>query len=658
MPPFYLWGSFLFLLVLAKTQTPPSLDESIHKRSRPRWEREAEQWRKQRPRRSLYKGVRLWQHLLISGFCFRLPGLRSVCHQSVFFAGQFHRKQDITHLLVLGSTGSGKSQLCNQPFLRTWLRQPTPRQTVVLVDTKGDFTEIMEASGQPYTLVDPMDLLASAWDMGADFQDLSKLKVFGQYMFPEREGDNAFFVNAAREIFLAVLTILIDTQGSEFQLSDLYNAILSDKATLKRLLESHEEGRRVARVFLDSEAERTTDAILSELAAVKGKLDIPAAHWQRSTRRFSLRRLLQEGGTLVVRFDVDAKETTFPLGKFLLSTYIDLINALPDHQKARHLLLLDEAHFIGKVVNLTQGVNFSRSKGLSILIASQSLTGLYHVYGKEEAQAILNSCSWQLFLRAEDQTNASLQAQQFGQRKDQDWRYTENFGGPQPSYSLGQDRQMWPVVTDRDFLQLPTPSPRKGFSYYARTPFAQVLRGHMDFKNPLLKWTLLPKRKRRSRRLLRGNEQLVKPWTAADLERLLRGPQQRSQRAQAAQALASQVEQQVVQLYGEALDLLNGALLKLVVTRNPALARQIQNGSVTWPVLLKALATTLPLRRSMGWFGQVLLLGLRERLLSLPRRVGRGVETAWLSLLWPLEHQSVQLENWLKRQFRRLRGRK
>lgn len=638
MPPFWIWASVVGLLSLNKLLSQQTPEESIRRRSRPNWEKQVDDQIRHKPRPPLYHGLPLWRNWVTA---------------SAFFAGQLHRRKDFTHLLVLGTTGTGKSQLCLQPFLKTWLRHTKPRETVVLVDTKGDFTEILTALGKPFFLLDLMDLDAWAWDMGADFADLSRLKLFGQYLFPDKGGDNQFFVNAARDIFLAVLTLLIDTHGERFQLSDLYNAILADRTTLLRLLRSHPEGQRVAHAYLEGEAQETADSILSELASVKGKLDIPCAHWQRSTQRFSLRRFLREGGTLVVRFDVDAKETTFSLGKFLISSYIDFINAGADTRRFRHLLLLDEAHFVGKVLNLIEGVNFSRSKGLSILIASQSITGLHHVYGREQAQAILNSCAFQMFLRAEEQTNALLQAEQFGKREVTHWVETENFGQQPPSYGFNQDQQVRPVVTDRDFLTLPTPSPSKGFSYYARTPFGQTIRGHLSFRNPFLKGLLLPTRKPRPRRLLQGSDQLVRPWTEADLERLFPPADTGTQWSRAAQTLGDHLEQTLVQLYEEALELLHGAIVQLLVARNPTLGQRLQQGRMSWLELLTSLAQTLSLRRTLRWGVRLVVLSLTHRVRQIPRRVAWLVLEVWRSLIWTLEHWSVQAEKGILRLLRR-----
>ena len=391
----------------------------------------------------------------------------------IWWAGHWVPLITMQHAFTLGSPGSGKTLHGSCTFASAVEAVLScPDRKLVVFDTKGDYRRYLEGMhyrwGLPiyYQTLNISDLLCSGWDVAADFDEYAKLYELAFVLFPEVKGDNAFFQDAARAVAIAVMSSFTYRFGRDWTLADLYNALTLDVPTLIKIVEGFPRGRDVINLLLTTEAGETLDNIRMNLLTRIDRLNIAAAHSQETkSGLLSLREFLEspDKQILVISQDLTAEAVSRPIVQAAFKRLTDFINAREGVEiPPDTFIFIDELEFIGLLPGLQKAANFARGKGLILFLMSQSVEGLYRVYGKEAADVILGDCPYKVFFRSDSVTTARWIQDLIGQRELWEPHWSTTYSPQGVNVSYGRQRKVEYSVLASDLRKLPKPTREGG----------------------------------------------------------------------------------------------------------------------------------------------------------------------------------------------------
>jgi hypothetical protein len=382
---------------------------------------------------------------------------------------------EMQHALTLGTPRSGKTLHGSCTFASVVLATISrPGRKLIVFDTKGDYRAFLEGIHLEwkipiyYQVLNVSDLLCSSWDIAADFDDYARLYELGYLIFPEVKGENAFFQDSARAVSLAVMSSFTYRHGQDWTMADLYNALTSDIKTLKEIIRGFPRGEEIVQLLLDTRAAETFDSIRMTIQAQIERLRIPAAHIQRSKGgKLSLKEFLAspDDQILVISQDLTAEAVARPIVQSAFKRLTDFINAREGVEiPPDTFIFLDELEFIGKLPGLQNAANFARGKGLILFLMTQTVEGLYRVYGKETAESIMSDCPFKALFRNDSLTTGQWCRDLIGKHEIWENEWTSGYSNQSINVSRVRKRIREDAVLASDLRKLPRPTLDSGLT--------------------------------------------------------------------------------------------------------------------------------------------------------------------------------------------------
>ncbi|MBS0537092.1 MAG: type IV secretion system DNA-binding domain-containing protein [Proteobacteria bacterium] len=314
------------------------------------------------------------------------------------------------HLLVYGSVGSGKTQI-----LLFWLRQVMDRPAIKLIcyDVKGDFTAKFPGA----CLISPWDRRSAIWDIGVDLATPVDASAFAQALVKVGQHQNSFFEQSAQAILYGAILSLQATRGKKWGWTDLHAILTRSRADIHAILVEHYP-RGAQAIATESNG---SAAVMGQLAASTRLIDDLARAWgtqEANAPRISFRRWCRDdykGETkLIVQAGPDPD-----LSGLLIGTMIKLLESwiitpkLADNELGRDLVFcLDE--YPSMRVDVSSLVAISRSKGVSMWLALQSLAQLDEAIGENNARALTGMVGTHVLARIQVSEDRQRLAELFG----------------------------------------------------------------------------------------------------------------------------------------------------------------------------------------------------------------------------------------------------
>jgi hypothetical protein len=294
------------------------------------------------------------------------------------------------HILVMGSVGSGKTQVC-YPIICGAIEK---QAKVFAVDSKGDYTQ---AFGDALIL-SPWDKRSVYWDIALDVCTPALADAFASGMVPAETGTNEFFSIATQLVLAGCLRALQATRGTHWTWQDLDVLTSSPVDLLVQILTEHYP--KAAPLLSGSDV--TSASVMATLAAYTRTIHqlavafTPLAENGKPRLRFSLRAWARDDyqGPRVVIAQTGPDSS---LTQRYLSTVIDLLAsefitpAMPDdvREDGRCVLLaLEELGALGRLNNLRPLLDLGRSKGVGVLCSVQHLGQIAERYSSEFADGL------------------------------------------------------------------------------------------------------------------------------------------------------------------------------------------------------------------------------------------------------------------------------
>ncbi|MBW4590089.1 type IV secretion system DNA-binding domain-containing protein [Aetokthonos hydrillicola Thurmond2011] len=436
--------------------------------------------------------------------------------------------QELTyHLVAVGSSGSGKSIT-----LKLIMQACLPKVSLgngiraVVFDPKhnavGEIRGIGGLEAEIITL-NPFYRGFARYDIAKDFRNIVHAQSFADILIPEAkngERGDKFFRDAAVNILTGITLLFIANAPGDWRLSDIVRAFSTDKV-LVALLSSNPQ----TAMYINSlGTEKTLANIIASVCADVYKYIPIAALWEHASSSVSVKEWLHGGQVWILGEAEEARPTINALNRLILTRMSQSLLNETDYPAPRTFIFLDELQSI-QVEALNEIATKGRSKGICLIMAFQSIQGMYLRYGREVSDSILGQIRHKAFLKMSDDATARWASSQIGdmeiRRQQATSRYQTGAGNLiEMSSRTGatQSIQQTAVVMPSEFIGI---EPVHAASNTGLTGFYQA---HSNWKNytrwDKLKSLLQPPSPSGDDTEVPDSWMQLPPWTEEDWVRL------------------------------------------------------------------------------------------------------------------------------------------
>jgi type IV secretory pathway TraG/TraD family ATPase VirD4 len=373
---------------------------------------------------AILEGMTIGAPPTVAGSPFR--GQRMYVMQGHGGALRFDDEALSKHVLFLGGIGTGKTNAMTQ-LLRSLRDNAGPDDVFVIFDTKGDFCQEFYQEGDAVIASDPdQDGGGVVWNLFLDLpsDDASgrsdQIYEIAATVFSESQeqaGENSFFATAARDIFAAVVEIMMRAGGQPSN-ADLRKQLEKDADDLLELMQAHDDLAGTARYL---QGERTPEAILAFLQQTLNSSFSGA--FRRPDGTFSVRDFVRRkaGRALFIEYDIAVGSRLLPIYRVLMDMAIKEALSLGRRPGAtgNFYFVMDEFALLPQLSHVSDGINFGRSLGLKFLVATQNVNQVLNAYGAQEGASMLSGFGTVFAFRLMDNASRDLVRQRFGGNRKQ-----------------------------------------------------------------------------------------------------------------------------------------------------------------------------------------------------------------------------------------------
>ncbi len=315
------------------------------------------------------------------------------------------------HMSIFGASGSGKSQFL-LAFLSSFFANKSSKTRVIIVDRKGEF--YAHFGRKTDILYNPFDARSVKWsifnelDIPENFDKIPPdISAIAKILFPLPSSGDTFWQDASEKFFCSAMAVCIRKGKTKNQ--DLVNFCNQDWSDIVSEIDALPPGLDTGRVI--SANATTGGSILSTAQNGVQKLSVcPDGD-------FSIRNWLHHGkGNLFLSSAGKNDNVFIPI----LSLFIDLIGReikeMPDSGAGgvRYLIVIDELAAYPAMQTLHYLVAEARSKGVAVVIATQTIQKLLKTYGNQDGKDIIGNTKCKVIFKAGEESDADYLSKTIG----------------------------------------------------------------------------------------------------------------------------------------------------------------------------------------------------------------------------------------------------
>lgn len=313
------------------------------------------------------------------------------------------------HILYTGTIGTGKTTAIFQ-LLDQLVRKMTPKDVMVIFDTKGDFRERFYRPGKDVVI--SSDSKATAyWNIfkevrinGAEQVEENLLEIVNSLFAEKIRRSNApFFPQAAKDVLFGIMSyIMFKSEPEYLDNAELY-AYLRDaniNDVVDALMSVGDLRGIIDYIYNGGDGSEQTQGVYSELRNVANELFIGNF---RKSGAFSVREFVRNKGgrILFIEYDLSIGAVLTPIYKVLFDLAIK--EALSRTKTDGNVFfVIDEFRLLPNLYHIDNGVNFGRSLGAKFIVAMQNIQQIIEGYGYEKAYSILSGFGTSIAFKVTD----------------------------------------------------------------------------------------------------------------------------------------------------------------------------------------------------------------------------------------------------------------
>lgn len=332
---------------------------------------------------------------------------------------------DITHALVVGGTGSGKTTSCLLPSIVNLIDSGA---SFIALDPKGELHDVTgsyaEKHGYKRIIVDFSNAQTSdGWlplqpaigcARGVDARSRSELpgeiRILADTLIPDRNETSKIWTQAARILFSGLAAYVAETPPIPDEARNLSTVAALAAIEQDQLQEIVEKlpSNSSTRLSLESVAfapPETYGGFRTNLATMLDVYADPAVSRMLARSSFSIGDFIEGKVALYIRFSSSSTAYDALVSAFVAQT-MDGLHRLAEHRCGGTLprkvyWLMEEFPQLPKIAGLQKAISIIRSLGMSLVLVAQDRSQIEATY-REDAAAILNNLDTTLFLAAND----------------------------------------------------------------------------------------------------------------------------------------------------------------------------------------------------------------------------------------------------------------
>lgn len=364
------------------------------------------------------------------------------------------------HVLFLGGIGTGKT-VGMTALVNSIRHAATGDDVLVFFDTKGDYYEAFHRSGDAVIAATTTGQYEGQvnWNLFSEFTDLPPGRDPEDEIFEMSSGlfstlitsagDNAYFANAARDVFVALVTAMFrqSTQRTNRDVREVVSGMSVPE--MHALLDLPGNADLLgAKQYIAKEGSNSAMATLAFMQQVIQE-SFRSSFGQDGD--FSIRQFLRAKGghSLFLEFDIASGSTLSPIYKAMLD--VAMKEAMSRTRSAgRVFFVLDEFALLPELTHLSNGLNFGRSLGLRFIVGTQNVKQVQHMYGEWMAASVLSSFGTVFAFRLYDGDSRGFVQDRFGRT-----RKLTRFDSAIRNKGMNEEISDGHVVEDWDLSSLP-----------------------------------------------------------------------------------------------------------------------------------------------------------------------------------------------------------
>lgn len=327
------------------------------------------------------------------------------------------------HMSVFGASGTGKSQFL-LAFLSSFFAHRQKGTRIIIVDRKGEFYAHFREEGD--IIYNPFDERSAKWSL---FNELEIPEGFtrippdvwaiAKILFPPPKNADPFWQDAAAKVFCSAVVSCIRTGKTSNQ--DLVDFCHQDWEAVVKAMKALPPGLDTGRIV--SANPTTGGSILSTAQNGVQKLSVcPDGD-------FSIRQWLHSGRGNLYLSSAGRNDSVFiPI----LSLMIDLIGRemkeMPDGGAGgvRYLIVIDELAAYPAMKTLHYLVAEARSKGVAVVIATQTIQKMLKTYGEKDGKDIIANTKCKVLFKMGEEEDANYLSKTIGNAEIQRTQRSDN----------------------------------------------------------------------------------------------------------------------------------------------------------------------------------------------------------------------------------------
>lgn len=344
------------------------------------------------------------------------------------------------HFLLLGSTGTGKTQAITS-LLSTAIERG---DRVIVCDPNGHHLSRFYRDGD--IVLNPFDRRSEGWSIFNEIRRDFDYDRLARSVVPDGQGPDAAWHHYAQVLLAETLrAVILSGEASTESLMHWLTRV--PRAELERKLAGS-----AAQGLFDSEAGRALASVRFILTTCIN------CHKYMPPGAFSLRTWLESGrGNLYLTWREDMQASLKPL----ISTWVEVLAnemlSLPPDDTRRIWLILDELGGLNRLASLEAALTRGRKHGLCVVAGLQSTAQLERIYGRDSA-VVVRSCFRNLLvlgLARSDPDTAEVLSRALGEEDVEREQYSVSEGPQGITHSVTTLRSLERVVLASELAELP-----------------------------------------------------------------------------------------------------------------------------------------------------------------------------------------------------------
>lgn len=387
------------------------------------------------------------------------------------------QSNNIYHTLLLGAPGTGKS---TGPLLSTLIanfKKEQPSFTAFALDIKPELAKkSVDVVGNPNVKVfSPSAISEYSWDIYYELDQFSTYddvmdvidQIARSLIFASDE-KNQFFADSAINIFNGLMFYCYQYYHYDFMKSMQWVISANIPDAVKEALKNSKDTKYEVLVASKlSQYSGKQDATLNSIIMVLNQ-NLGVFSNSKLEHNFSTQEKMVSPADLDNHISVfislperDLEQYSGIL-RLVVNQTIKFFESRGDKQRVEGerdstiLMLIDEFYRLGKMDNVVQGFATLRSRGISILVATQNMSQLEEIYGQHGMKNILELCQVNVLLSAKDPNTVDIFSKMAGEYQETAVSVTKSGGilDTNSSSSTNTSKQYRPILTAQDFADL------------------------------------------------------------------------------------------------------------------------------------------------------------------------------------------------------------